>query len=239
MFNTKIPLYGICLLSGLILNIFIVILLAKKYNYPNYIVTSLLIFENIGIIYGAKILAFFQEYDLYNGKFNLFKVGVSAFGGLLGAILMSFLFSRLFKFPIKDLICITMPSVPLIYSLGKMGCFFTGCCQGIEYHGFGNIVYNYASESINGMHLFPVQLVESIVFLIIFICVLYRYKKYGYNLRNIGFIFFSCSLSKFIFYYFRMEHVNSIFSSNQILCISFMLIGIYMLWFYNKKKVSR
>lgn len=234
MFNTVIPLYSICLLIGLILNAFLVVILSKRYNYPIYLIVSLLIFENVGIFLGGKILAFFQEYELYNGIFNILKVGVSAYGGLIGSIIAVIIFSHLLNISLQKLMLITMPSIPLVYSVGKIGCFFAGCCYGINYNGFGSIVYKYSLiDSINGISLFPVQLVESIIFFIIFIYILYRYKKYDYNMKTIGIMFFLCSMSKFILYYFRMNHVNSIFSLNQILCILFMIIGLNL---YLKKE---
>ena len=60
--------------------------------------------------------------------------------------------------------------LPLLYAVGKIGCFIAGCCYGIEYYGIGNVVYNYVPKSeIIGLHLFPIQIVESIVFFLIFI----------------------------------------------------------------------
>lgn len=235
MFNIKVNIYAICLIIALLFNVIFIIFSAKK-TLPNYMIVALIALENVGIIYGAKILAFFQNYDLYNGNFNVFKIGFSAYGGLIGAIVMVGLFSYIVKIPFKDLIHITLPPVPLMYAIGKIGCFLSGCCYGIEYSGIGHIIYNYSPLNNNHITLFPVQLVEAIVFFFIFIYIAYRYNKYAYEMKNISLIFILCSLFKFILYYLRMEHINSIFSSGQLLCILFFLIGIIVYIVSDKKE---
>ena len=64
-----------------------------------------------------------------------------------------------------------------MYAVGKIGCFFAGCCYGIEYNGFLNVTYNYSAIAPKGISLFPIQLLESIVFLIIFLYTFIKFHK--------------------------------------------------------------
>lgn len=55
-------------------------------------------------------------------------------------------------------------AAPLMYSIGKIGCFLSGCCEGFVYNGIGSVSYNYVPNP-TGLSYFPIQIIESITFL--------------------------------------------------------------------------
>ena len=83
MFNTQIPIYGLVVLIALLSNLIVVLTLSKKYNYTK----NEIIDEYVGIISGAKILSYFQNYSKYNGEFNVMQLGLSSYGAVIGVIL--------------------------------------------------------------------------------------------------------------------------------------------------------
>lgn len=218
MVNTNIQLYSICIILSFIVNAVIIFLLNKRQEkYVGY----MLIYENIGFIYGGKLFTYLTNLDKYD-SFDFLNIGFSSLGSLIGGLLFLLLFCIQFKKDIKRTMKMFIITIPLMYSIGKIGCFLVGCCYGIEYNGIGNIVYKYASESINGIHLFPIQLVESIVFLIIFILSITR--KY-----NTNFIILISSFSKFILDFLRSGHTNTFVSVNQLVCLIFIIVSIIMI----------
>lgn len=227
MINTKLSLYAIMILLSLLINIIIVIIIHKKFNFSSAEIIGALIYENIGIIFGAKILDYIQNYNQYD-KFDFSNLGLSSYGAIIGAILCLLIFSFQFKKPLKDMLFTFMPSIPLMYAIGKIGCFLAGCCHGIEYNGIGSIIYKYSEIAPNYIHLFPVQLLEAIVFTLIFIYMINKNLKNKFNMRIVGISFILCGIAKFILDYFRMSHVDTILSLNQIISIVFILIGIYI-----------
>lgn len=218
MVDTDLQLYSICIILSFVVNAVTIFLLNKK---KEKLIGYMLIYENIGFLYGGKLFTYLTNIDKYDG-FDFLSIGLSSLGSLIGGMLFLLLFCIQFKVDIKKTMKMFIITIPLMYSIGKIGCFLVGCCYGIEYNGFGNIVYKYASESINGIHLFPVQLVESIVFLIIFILSVTR--KY-----NISFIILISSFSKFILDFLRSGHTNNFISVNQIVCIIFIIVSIIMI----------
>ena len=56
-----------------------------------------------------------------------------------------------------------MPNLVLIYSISKIGCFFSGCCKGVLLS--------------NGKNL-PIQLIESIINFVIYIIIIKNYKNF-------------------------------------------------------------
>lgn len=237
MINTNFPIYGTMILLSLLANIVVVMFVYKKYNFSKEEIIEALTYENIGIVFGATILSVLQNFNLYD-SYNFSSVGFSSYGGLIGALIFLILFALQYKKRLKDMLFTFMPSIPLIYGIGKVGCFFAGCCYGIYYNGFGNIIYNYSEVAPNHVHLFPVQIVEAIIFILIFIYMLYRTLKNKFNWQTLGSCFVLCGLAKFGLDYFRMSHINTCFSINQFLSIIFILIG-FVIIFKNKKIIIK
>lgn len=233
MINTQIPIYGIMLILALISNIIVVLLIYNKNKFKIYEIIGALIYENIGIILGAKVLTFFVNYSKFE-NFDILKLGLSSYGAAIGALVCLIVFSIQFRKNIKELLCIFAPSIPLMYAIGKIGCFFAGCCYGIEYNGLGCINYKYSLRAPSDINLFPVQIVETIIFTAIFVYIIVKVSKKKFDLKNLGITFVLCSCSKFILDFFRNSGTNSVFSTNKIISIIFFIIGIFVIW-YNSK----
>ena len=66
---------------------------------------------------------------------------------------------------------------PLFHIFGRIGCFLAGCCYGIE-SDFGFTVHNnHLNPSINDVNRLPVPLIEAACNLLIFLFILYLFKK--------------------------------------------------------------
>ena len=238
MINTKFSLYPTMILLSLLANIIIVILIYKKNNFTKDEIIGALVYENMGIIFGAKLLTYIQNYKTY-GNFIFLSLGLSSYGALIGAILCLIIFGLQFKKPIKDMLFTFMPSIPLMYAIGKIGCFLVGCCYGIEYNGIGSISYKYSQVAPNHIHLFPVQIIETITFTIIFIYMIKKILKNKFNWKTLGISFLLSGIAKFILDYFRMSHANTLISLNQIISIIFIVIGIVMYIKNNENRIKK
>ena len=234
MIDTKLPLYGIMIILSLLVNIIIVLLIHKKFNFSKDEIIGALVYENIGIIFGAKLLTYLQNYSTY-GKFDILKLGFSSYGALIGSIICLIIFGLQFKKSLKDMVFTFMPSIPLMYAIGKIGCFLAGCCYGIKYNGIGSIVYNYSAVAPNHIHLFPVQIIETIIFIIFFIYMFKNILMNKFTWKTLGVSFILCSFAKFSLDFFRASHTDIILSLNQIISIVFILFGILM--YIKDKKV--
>ncbi len=232
MFNIKFPFYSLAILISLISNVIIVLLLSKKYAYPKNEIIGLLLYENVGIIVGAKVFWFIENYNL-NHTFNFFSLGLSSYGAVIGAILSIILFSIQFKKSFRELLNIYMPSIPLMYSIGKIGCFLVGCCYGIEYDGIFKVTYNYSTSAPKNISLFPIQILESIVFFLIFI---YMIKKHIKNQFDLGLVM--CGSAKFLLDFLRFSHKNIILSTNQLVSIVFIIVGVILFFKYKRNSVK-
>jgi len=193
----------------------------------------LLIYELIGIIVGGKLFTCVLQ---INGKCDFLNAGFSSFGSLIGAILMIILFAFQSRKKIIELLYVFITVTPLMYSIGKIGCFIAGCCRGIEYNGIGKVIYKYGYNA-TGLSYFPIQLIESIIFMIIFIFLYNIHNKNRFNKKVLGISFIICGFLKFILDFLRLDHNGKIISNNQIFCIIFVIVGIIM-YIKNNNKIA-
>lgn len=197
----------------------------KKFRFSKDEIIGALVYENIGIIFGAKLLTYIQNYNVY-GKFDFLSLGLSSYGAVIGAIVCLIIFGLQFKKNLKDMLFTFMPSIPLMYAIGKIGCFLAGCCHGIEYNGIGSITYKYSVVAPNNVHLFPVQILETIAFTSIFIYMINKVIRNRFEWKTLGISFILCGFTKFVLDYFRISHINTLLSLNQLISVIFIIIGI-------------
>ena len=213
--NINFPIYYVMILLSLIISL-IYIFKALKEN-------------NINIIYNYSLLYMISAF-IFGILFTLIshlpkiEIGLTSYGCGIGVIILSLILRKYLN--INDLFKYTIISLPLTYSIAKIGCFFTGCCVGIPYSGILSITYIDKSN----ISLFPIQLLETIVFFIVFlICNKLKNKK---NIIYITLIM--CSICKLLLDFLRYEHIYKPITINQI--ISILIIGFIVI-LYKKKKL--
>ena len=87
------------------------------------------------------------------------------------------IYSRKTRLPVLSHMDLYVPIFPLFHTFGRIGCFFAGCCYGIECE------VGYAHKHSNGVIInrFPVQLLEAglnfLLFLFIFMCFIRGIRK--------------------------------------------------------------
>ncbi len=153
------------------------------------------------------------------------SISFSSIGGLIGVAVGVIVLSFLFKEYRSPLIKAYALVIPLMYSISKMGCFLVGCCYGIEYDGPFSVTYSGRLAHRPNVELFPVQLMEVVVFFVIFwVGLILEYKirsKYSVSILVI-----ICALTKGSLDFLRSSHVDQIISVNQAACIVIIIISL-------------
>lgn len=228
--------------------------LAKNKNEDVNDVLILLLVSCVGLFIGGHIL-----YAITNIKFiiklvnnfNLIKsfkdlldvliyiFGGSVFyGGLIGSLIAGNIYVKKKKLK-KDLyLDIGAIIIPLFHFFGRIGCFLSGCCYGVESKiGFK---YNHSLvEQANGVNRFPIQLIESVYNLILFLILYKLYSKEKFKGKLIYIYLISYSIARFIFEFFRGDSYRGFLfglSTSQIISIFLLIFSIIMLIIKNKKK---
>lgn len=220
--------YTIFVSLGIIAGLIYYLSDTRKRNAKNEgaieIVSSALIF---GVI-GSKIPLIFEGADIQSIIF-----GKSILGGLIGGMLGVMLIKRILKIKTK-MGNIIAPAVALGIAIGRLGCFFNGCCFGIP------SPWGWGVDFGDGILRYPTQLFESAFHLTAFI-ILHNLKTK--DLKP-GILFRYYVLAYFIFR-FLIEFIreNPIFyfglTLYQLICIlGIVFIGLNIILPINKEGVS-
>lgn len=225
MINTKIPLYGILVVTGILSGLYIMYKNVKTLNYKKEENYGLILYILLGTLFGAKYFTLLTNFNKYKNNIDFNKIGLSSYGAAIGIIILLIIFAKQYKKNFKELINNILPAIPLMYGISKIGCFLAGCCYGIKYNGPLSITYKYSLSAPKNISLLPIQIIETITFILIY---LYISKKKKENKNIIGITLLLCGLSKFLLDYLRMNHIDKILTVNQIVSIPFIIIGLIL-----------
>jgi len=252
IFGRNISVYGLISIFGYIAACAYVMLSSRsrKAGYiPQADITNIAASAVIGIMIGGKLLGFVV--NLPAVLRNLSKLGgfiqiiLSLFGafvfygGLIGGIVAVFLYCRKYAIPLEDTAGLFVPAIPFFHSFARIGCFMAGCCYGIEYEG--GIAFTHSIAAPNGVELLPVQLIESIFNMLLFLVLAVVARRIGDKLSLLPIYFLSYGTFRFLIEFYRGDAVRGIWPSEQFglstsQWISIVLILWSVVWFLRRKR---
>lgn len=183
--NFEVRWYGILIAFGVI-----VAILLASYNCKRKDVDFDVILDGFFVAFPAAIIgarAYYVIFEFQNYRdniidiFNIRKGGLAIHGGLIGAFLAVYIYSKIKKIKILKYLDVGAPSIILAQAIGRWGNFMNS-----EAHG-GEVSYEFISKfpsfiekgmNIGGVYYHPTFLYESIWNLIVCIVLLtILYKK--------------------------------------------------------------
>ena len=111
----------------------------------------------------------------------------------------------------------------------------------MPYDGFGAITFDHSPVAPNGVPLFPMQIVETICNLIIFIILLITYKKFLGTYKTVGLYLILYSIVRFTLEFFRGDLIRGIYfsvSTSQWISVALLIIGIAIFIYERRKKLG-
>lgn len=254
VFGRELSAYMICAIVGVVVVFFFLYFTAPRYGANDVEAIFLLLCAAFGGIIGAKILYCLTNLSdlqellaLWNTLAQserldriskLFGGGVY-YGSLLGGMLTGWLYLKLKKLDMKPYADLSAVGIPLFHGIGRLGCFLTGCCYGVECKvGF---VYHYAPHAAaNGVRRFPVQLVEMSLNFGLFFLLLYLLQKGRAKGRLLQLYLLIYPIYRFVLEFFRGDDYRGFLfglSTSQIISILILLGNlIFTLCTRNVKK---
>ena len=200
----------------------------------------------LGIIIGGRLgYVLFYNFDYYLNNFiEIFKIwqgGMSFHGGLIGIILVSFLFAKKNNqnpFQYLDIISIV---APIGIFFGRVANFINSELYGTE----TNVAWSVKFIQIDNLNRHPSQLYEAALEGIILFLILLYFRKKNYLktpglISSLFLIFYS--VFRFIAEFFRVpdEQLGYLLlnlTMGQIISFIFLIIGVYLFIVkYDKKK---
>ncbi len=214
--NAQFHLYSILLIASLVIGLLIPSIKLSKAGMRKDILFCVALLNMFMALFFGKVYTMIAEKD-----WDIIRTGFSSLGGLIGFLAGTYIFYFICdkdkKIPESYVI-----SLPLIYAISKIGCFLAGCCHGVSYTGILSVRYETGSACALTTGVFPVQIVETIVFVGIYL--LLHIKKLKEN--RVLITLFLSALAKFLLDYLRYSHMGQILSFNQIMCLIIVIVCI-------------
>lgn len=170
--------YDVCLCLAIAVCTLLVWHQARKEGYPRIGVAVFLIGTVIFALLGARINGWFfwfrENPDMLDLNIADTRKGMTAFGGLLGAIIFAGLYSWLNRWNVWRLLDIVIPSFALGEAIQRIGCLLNGCCYGHTTKSFLGVYV----PDINGIwsYRYPTQIITGLFCALLFIY-LWRQRK--------------------------------------------------------------
>ena len=239
--------YGVLVAIGFLLGIGLAVRQAKKEGIPSYKIVDLGFYILLSAIIGSRLFFIFINAGHYIKNpldiFKLWEGGLVFYGGILFAIPTVIWYAKKNDLALWSTADVFAPSIAIGHSIGRIGCFFAGCCYGKPAEGLPWAVTFTNPQSLAqiGIPLHPTQLYESagefVSFLILI--TLRRYKSFDGQLFLTYVLLYS--VLRFIVEFFRGDMGRGFIiyntSLSQGLSILMLLIALVGLIVLRKKKV--
>ena len=233
--------YSIFLFLGVVACLFIYMKYAnhmklnKKYSYDILMLACISIILGILSAFGFQFLFDSLKENSTNPLFAM-----TFFGGLVGGVvtfLVGYFTVMKRRYPnesfVSNVLIIAPACITIAHGFGRIGCFFAGCCYGIETDSIWGIKFPHLDHNV-----FPTQLYEAIFLFILFgvlFVLAYRFKfKFTFSVYLASYGIF-----RFLIEFIRGDDRGAYFlglSPSQMFSLVGIIISIILIVFVNKKK---
>jgi len=253
LFGRTISAYMLTALAGVLIVLFYAQALAKKRGLDEIHMLYMLLYGFVGVLVGGSILYGITNLELiiytlqapeeidsfaaFIGRMAMIFGGSVFYGGLLGCLIVCFIYLKCKKVAPGPYADIGAVCIPLFHFFGRMGCFLSGCCYGVQWeHG---IVYRHSpAESANGVPRFPVQLAEAVLNLLLFLLLRHLLKKEKAKNKLLAVYFSVYPVYRFALEFLRGDEYRGfvgIFSTSQFISL-LLLAGVGVFWLLSVRK---
>ena len=159
-----IHMYGLMIALGFLISYYLCVYRGRRRGLSEDILWGILCCAIVGGLIGTRLLYYIVELPaIFKDPSILwdFKNGYVVYGGIIGGVLAGFLYCRKKKVSFLKYFDLVMPAVALAQGLGRLGCFFAGCCYGRETDAWYGITFRNSKFAPNNVKLIPTQLISS------------------------------------------------------------------------------
>ena len=225
-----IHMYGIMIALGLLGTFIVLFTYSKKLNINAKFVDFVFYNGVVSIAFGFFSAALFQAlYNYIDDPSQGFRLGsgITFIGGLIGGVAcflaIYFIFRKKLTGRLLDILPIVPCCILIAHAFGRLGCFFAGCCHGIEttsplgmqFPGLPNPVY-------------PTQLYEAIFLFIMFAVCSVLVLKINYR-HNMAIYLITYGVFRFLIEFLRGDSRGAflgVISPSQFWSILMVVAGV-------------
>ena len=253
VFGRTIPMYGLMAVTGFLIGLIVAYLRCKSFGIDKAHCAYIMAMGGIGAAIGAKVLYiitilpdFISDFHYLFTDTSLFistyiSGGMVFYGGFIGAVVAVAIYAKVMDISLYDYFPVIIPSFALIHAFGRVGCFFAGCCYGIEVDKSIGVMLNNSSVAPHGVYLLPVQLIEAFFEIVIFVILVILSKRVTRKGNLLAYYCLMYAPLRFILEFFRGDVIRGFWgglSTSQWISIAVLIAAIVYLAFGKFRKVK-
>jgi phosphatidylglycerol:prolipoprotein diacylglycerol transferase len=237
------PAYGVMLLLAAVLAVSVAVYFPYRRDLPRQDILFSLLYGGIGALVGAKLLYLLPLFPQLaslaaRGElgsdviYALATGGFVFFGGVFGFFGGVWIYARQYRLALWSCLETAVVVVPLAHCVGRLGCYFAGCCYGITWQHAGAVFFPVGSLAPAGVPLLPVQLYEAFGNALLFGFVFWYSRRARQSGRVLGLYLFCYGVLRFGLEFWRGDLARGIwgvFSTSQWICLLIVPCGLYLL----------
>ena len=233
--------YGVLLAAAYLLGLQLALTRAKAKGLDSTKVMDLGIYIIISALVGAKLLLLVTDFQTFKSNpaelFNLLREGGVFYGGLIVAVLVALWYIRRVGLPLWTTCDVFAPGIALGHVIGRMGCFFAGCCFGRPTNVPWAITFTnpFANANVGtplNVPLHPTQLYEAGAELLILIFLLVTENKgRRFAGRTFWLYMLLYAISRYVIEFYRGDERGTVgpFSTSQFISLLLAPLAVLML----------
>ena len=233
--------YGVLLAAAYLLGLQLALTRAKARGLDSTKVMDLGIYIIISALVGAKLLLLVTDFQTFKSNpaelFNLLREGGVFYGGLIVAVLVALWYIRRVGLPLWTTCDVFAPGIALGHVIGRLGCFFAGCCFGRPTNVPWAITFTnpFAAANVGtplNVPLHPTQLYEAGAELLILIFLLVTEKKGRmFPGRTFWLYMLLYAITRYVIEFYRGDERGTVgpFSTSQFISLLLAPLAVLML----------
>lgn len=133
---------------------------------------------------GARLLYVILNLGIFIARpieiFMISHGGLVFYGGAVSSFICGIIYLKKKRLDILKVLDIISPFVALGHSIGRIGCFFNGCC-------YGRPIYSFFGYKLHKLIIHPTQIYSSLYLLLLYVLLRFQYKHQTFR----GQVFYS------------------------------------------------
>jgi len=239
--------YGVLLAAAYLLGLQLAMHRAKARGLDQTRVLDLGIYIIISALVGAKLLLLVTDFRSFTENpralLDLARSGGVFYGGLILAVIVALWYIRRIGLPLWTTCDVFAPGIALGHVVGRLGCFFAGCCYGKPTTVAWAITFTnpYAAANVGtplNIPLHPTQLYEAAAEALILV-VLLTTESRGRRFAGRTFWLYMLlyAISRYIIEMFRGDPRGTVFvfSTSQFISVILVPLSIAMLIYLGRR----
>jgi phosphatidylglycerol:prolipoprotein diacylglycerol transferase len=126
--------YGLMIALGIMVGLFLARRQAKREGIDPDKILDITLYVLLAALIGARLLFVFMNFAEYADEplriLKIWEGGLVFYGGLLPAVAIGIWYIKRLGLPLWQIADILAPSLAIGHAMGRIGCFFAGCCYG-------------------------------------------------------------------------------------------------------------